>query len=487
MKRQPVRRRAIPVACPIPEELQAVLLDLKGMVNRLISWGLFERVRDPREMRDLNHRWFREEYGGKYASHYLHSACSVACDLLSSWDKIGGNTSARPYVKRPFARLDQMLVKVERRDRDVIRIRITLAPRQYAYVEAKVNHRFWNEYLGYRLGELTIVPDGIRLLVQVPDERPKAEKVAAVDLNFDNAVAATSDGRIMEMDLKPIMTLQQRMREKRKRVQKALPKNLQKQRKVLNRSRDRERNRVEDLLHEAARDFVALVEDRALCFEDLRTLSAKDAEGRRFKERLSSWARARFQDICEAKSGFFPRNRNYAGYTSSYCPFCNSKVGHPKWGVSRCPGCGLDFDRNRLAAVANLVRQIGPPHREGEPWTMVHEVLPPEVCEALTRQCLLTIPSSPRTIGQTDATSGSPVGLWEVPVGSLYEADGPFIPNVETPGPDGGATSATQQPCWTTARLENRDEPMTDHVPNTEPGGMALGSMVSATATNPGG
>ncbi len=473
MRRQPILRTAIPMDCHVPQELQAMLPDFQDMVNRLISWGLFERVRDPREMRDLNYQWFGKEYGGRYAAHYLHSACSVACDLLSSWDKQGGNTSSRPYVRRPFARLDQMLVKVERKDSDGVRIRITLAPRQYSYVEAPVHHRFWSEYLGHRLGELTVVPDGVRLLVQVPDERRDTDRIAAVDLNFHNAVAATSDGKMVEMDLKPIMAIQNRMREKRRRVQRALSKNLQKQRKVLNRARDRERNRVEDLLHEAARDFVALVEDRAVAFEDLRSLSAEDACGRRFKERLSAWARARFQDLCEAKSPFRPRKRNYAGYTSTYCPFCNSGVKHPIWKISRCLGCREDYERNRLAAVANLVRQIGPPHRKGEPWTMVHEVLPPEVCEALRRQCLLTILPPSTEVGQTDAIPTSPVGLWEVPGGPLFEIPSPFIPNVETPGPDGAATSAAQRLCWPTARLENRDEPMTDHVPNTEPGGMS--------------
>ncbi len=473
MMRQPILRRAIPVDCRIPEGLQVMLLDFRDMVNRLISWGLYQRCRDFREMRDLNYRWFREEYGRRYAAHYLHSACSVACDLLCSWDEQGGHTSSRPYVQRPFARLDQELVKVERRDRDGIRIRVTLAPQHYAYVESPVKHRFWKEYLGYRLGELTVVRDGVRLLVQVPDVRPVTDRIAAVDLNFDNAVAATSDGKIIEMDLKPIMAIQGKMREKRKRVQRVLPRNLQKQRKVLNRARDRERQRVEDLLHEAARDFVALVEDRAIAFEDLRSLSAQEAGGGRFKERLSAWARGKFQDFCEAKSGFWPRKRNYARGTSTYCPFCNSKVKHPRWKVSRCPGCRADYDRNMLAAVANLVRQVGPPHRKGEPWKMAREVLPPEVCESLRRQSLLTIPSSPRTIGQTDEAPTPPVGLWEVPAGTLFDSSGPFIPNVETSGPEGGATSATQQPCWPTARLENRHEPVTDHVPNTEPGGMA--------------
>jgi hypothetical protein len=367
-----------------------------------------------------------------------------------------------------------MLVKFERGDSNGVRIRITLAPYHFTYVEAKVNHRFWNEYLGYRLGELTIVPDGIRLLVQLPDERPVTDRVAAVDLNFHNAVAATTDGKVVEQDLKPIMDIQPRSREKRKRVQRAIPNNLQKQHRGLRRAEKREHHRVADLLHEAARDFIALVEDRAVAFEDLRSLSGEAARGKRFKERLSSWARGKLQDACEAKSGFRPRKRNYAGYTSTYCPFCNSKVSHPTWKISRCPGCRVDYDRNRLAAVSNLVRQVGPPHVEGEPWTLVHEVLPPEVVETLRRQSLLMIPSSTATIGQTDAPPTAPVGLWEVPGGPLFEAPSPFIPNVETPGPDGGATSATQhQECWTTARPGNRDEPMTDHVPNTEPGGMS--------------
>ncbi len=474
MGRKPMLRKVIPVDCPVPEELRAMLPDFRDMVNRLISWGLFERVHGPREMRDLNYQWFDKKYGGRYAVHYLHSARSVACDLLSSWDRIGGNTSARPYVKRPFARLDQGLVKVERRDTDGVRIRITLAPHHFAYVEYPVNHRFWNEYFGHRLGELTVVPDGIRLLVQVPDERPKADKVAAVDLNFDNAVAATSDGEIIEMDLKPIMAIQQRMRERRKRIQRAMPKNLQKQRKVLNRANNHERRRAEDLLHEAARDFVALVEDRAIAFEDLRSLSPEDASGSRFKERLSSWARGKFQDLCEVKSPFRPRKRNYARGTSTYCPFCKSKLRHLMWKLSRCPGCRADYDRNRLAAVANLVRQVGPPHRKGELWTMVHEVLPPEVCEALRRQSLLTILPPSKEVGQTDEAPTPPVGLWEVPAGTLFDSGGPFIPNVETSGPEGGATSATQhQPCWPKARLENRDEPVTDHVPNIEPGGVS--------------
>ncbi len=467
MRRPPILRKVIPVDYPLPAELQAMLPDFTEMVNRLISWGLYERVHDPREMRDRNYGWFREVYGGQYAAHYLHSSCSVACELLSSWDQLGGNMSSRPYVKRPFARLDQELVKVERRDNDGVHIRITLAPRQYAYVEAKVHHRFWNEYLCYKLGELTVVPDGIRLLVQVPDERLVTDRVAAVDLNFDNAVAATSDGKIVELDLKAILDIQERMREKRKRVQKVVPKNLQKQQRVLNRAEKRECHRVDDLLHEAARTLVDLVEDRAIAFEDLRSLSPEDAHGRRFKERLSSWARGKFQDICEAKSGFEPRKKNYARGTSTYCPFCNSKLTHPKWEVSRCPGCREDYDRNGLASVANLVRQVGPLHKKGEPWTMAHEVLLPEVVESLRRQCLLTILPPSTEAGQTDATPRSPVGLWEVPARPLFEPGGPFIPNVETPGPEGGATSATQRPCWTTARLENRNEPVTDYVPNT--------------------
>ena len=44
--------------------------------------------------------------------------------------------------------------------------------------------------------------------------------------------------------------------------------------------------------------------------------------------------------------------------TSSECPVCGGKLEHPAWAVSRCRTCGADYDRNRLASLAILLRGL---------------------------------------------------------------------------------------------------------------------------------
>jgi len=44
--------------------------------------------------------------------------------------------------------------------------------------------------------------------------------------------------------------------------------------------------------------------------------------------------------------------------TSSRCPVCGGKIKHPTWAMSRCEKCGGDYDRNRLASLAILLRGL---------------------------------------------------------------------------------------------------------------------------------
>lgn len=291
MRYRPVLSRTMPVNCQVPLEALAMLEDFRAMVNRLISWALYNRVNGAWRIRDPNHGWFQKEYGARYAAHYLHSACSVASGMLRSWIKLGGDTSKRPYIKSPFARLDQELVKVERLDKDGLRLRVTLAPRQWIYQEAPVHHKKWQDNSKYKLGELVIVPDGIRLIFQVPDETRKPEKLSGIDLNFNRVVVATEDGQIQKMDIPHIMEVPGRHRKKRQRIQRCLPKNLRKQRKLLAKDKGREHRRVEDLLFELSNEFLSLLVGYGPVWEDLSSTTEeclRDAKGRRYRAKLSS-------------------------------------------------------------------------------------------------------------------------------------------------------------------------------------------------------
>lgn len=440
MKKTPILWKTIPLNCTLPPEIITMLGDFRAMVNRLISWGLYTRIHDAWEMRDSNYDWFASNYGGRYASHYLHSACSVASQLLASWLQVGGNLSKRPYMQNPFARLDQMLVKKSKVDRERVRLRITLAARQLVYIDLAIRHKQWHKYSKYRLGELVIVPDGIRLLFQVPDSREKSATLAGVDLNFNRVVIATSDGRVEEMDISRASEIQQNHRERRERMMTRLPAGSPKLRKLLQREGNRERHRIQGLLYEYRPEFLALLDGRSAFYEDLSTCTQdclRDASGKKFRTKLSTWVHNQFQQTMILGS---PKVSDwvYARGTSSYCPFCGSGVEHPTWRISRCHECSRDFDRDRLSSVSVLVRGMTT-HRKGEPWVLARDALQPDVIKLLREQCIINVLQSP-VEGKTQ--KAIPAGLWEVPAGIPLVPGGPFIPNAPPNGPDGGATSA---------------------------------------------
>ncbi len=209
------------------------------------------------------------------------------------------------------------------------------------------------------------------------------------DLNFNRVVVATEDSQIQEMDISRIMEVQGRHRKKRQRIQRCLPKNLRKQRKLLAKDKGREHRRVEDLLFELSNEFLSLLDGYGPVWEDLSSTTEeclRDAKSRRYRAKLSSWAHGQFQDIMAAKSPYRSRWR-YARGTSTFCPFCGCELVHPKgrWRVSRCPGCSCDYDRDRLSSVSVLVRGLTS-HRKGEPWALAKDPLAPGVVCLLQEQ-----------------------------------------------------------------------------------------------------
>lgn len=418
-----------------------MLGDFGLMVNRLVSWALYTRIHGSWDMRKANYTWFLAAFGDRYAAHYLNAACSVASASIHSWLRLGGDTSHRPYLKRPFARLCQTLFKIERLDITRIRLRLTLAPHQWVYIDVPVHHKRWKDYSQYKLGEIMVLPDGIRLLFQVPDHRVETEQLGGVDFNFNRIVVATNDGTIAEMDISKTMQIQERHRTKRRKIQGNLHWNLKRQHELLAKDGIRERRRVDDLLFEYRREFLCLLENRAAVFEDLSSTTEgclPGCTGSRRRAKLRSWVHGRFQKITLLDSSFRGKTV-YARGTSSFCPFCGSKVEHPIWRVSRCRECGRDYDRDRLSSVSILIRAIVP-HKKGEPWALAEDALRSEVVSLLREQCVIKILQSTNE-GKTGEAS-TPPGLWEVPTTSHFPGGGSFIPKAPPNGPDGRATSA---------------------------------------------
>ncbi len=383
-------RRAVVVQCSIPPEVQIMLHDFRDMVNWLISWALHSREHNKYKMLAVTTDWFEKNWRGKYAAHYHEAACSLASQQLSSWSELGGDTSALPHLTKPMARLRTDLFKLSLKGNDLI-VRFVLAPKQFVYLTTKVFHGKLSEYELGSLGEMNVFSDRLNLVWRVEDTRARAEDNAGIDTNFGDIVVATD--RIERVSLSKITEIQKRYRDERKHIQQVLAHNPAKQQKVLARRSKREHNRVEDIIRkEVVPDLLAKTVGYGIAFDDLRTTSEEciTVGGKRFNERLSAWIHGQVQTITNDKSPTAPMRPVYTRGTSTWCPFCGTRLTHPTWKQSKCTGCGLLYDRDALSAVSTKIRSLTK-HKKGTPWALAKVVLSPEVLSSLQRDCTIQV------------------------------------------------------------------------------------------------
>ena len=386
-----------------------MLEDFKSMVNWLISYGLWAgRPKNPdrdeywaktrNRVRFDRYRlcadttdWFEKNWHPKYAAHYHEAACSFAAQQMASWLALGGDTSSPPYLKSPQMRLRKDLFKaVLQGDRFDVRV-VTDGRRSFLEFSAMVHHGLLNTYAAIgSIGEMTLHEDYLDLVFATPDERPKARMNAGMDTNLKSIDIALDD-RVEHVSLEKVAEIQRRHREGRKQIQRAIPRNLQKQRKLLRRRSRREHERVEQVIRkEVVPEILAKTEGYNIAWDDLATTTEEciyDSEGRRFHERLSSWVHGRIQDIADDKSKNQPLPRVFTRGTSTYCPFDGSLLKHPDWKISVCSECGRTYDRDSLSAVSTKVRSMYR-HRKGDPWKRADEVLPKEQVRMLSEASL---------------------------------------------------------------------------------------------------
>ncbi|MDE1822559.1 MAG: hypothetical protein KGI98_17115, partial [Euryarchaeota archaeon] len=325
--------RTIAVPTPLPPEVVAMLADFRAMTNHLIAYALHHRLSSPFDLREQSYRWFHENYGGRYAVHYLHSACSFAAQHVKSWRKLGGDTTHLPHIERPVARLDQELVKVKAKEGNHLVLQITLAPHQWVLLDLTVHHKQYADWSRSKMGELVFLPDGVRLTFQHDEVHTVGKGFAAIDLNFDRAVMATSDGEVKEVSLKDAMEVQKHHRRKRHSVQRHTSHNAGKQQKLLHRDRGREHDRVDKLVHDHAKEIGGAAGGKRLVMEDLSSTTReclKDSDGRTFRAKLSSWPHGVLQRVLSYR---YPHGTKevYARGSSTFCPFCGARVVHPTW------------------------------------------------------------------------------------------------------------------------------------------------------------
>jgi putative transposase len=355
-----------------------MMSDFRDMTNHLLAYALHKRIKSVYDLRDQQRKWFETHYRPKYAVHYLHSTCSYAMGIANSWRKNG--KFKLPYLQRPIAKLDQMLVKIKEKTDTKLKLQITIAPRQYVYLDLPIHHKKWKEYSQYKLGEITIHDGYIDLPFQVSNIKRKSKYISGIDLNFNHADIATSKGKIKHVDLSRITQIQQNMKRKRESIQKSIPTNLKKQYLILGKYKNREHNRVNQVILDKSKEISKSVGASAIIFEDLTNISQNTfikltKKSKLFKYKLGVWVYNKLQQKTEQYHKY-PTYYVYPQGTSSHCAFDGSKVKHPNWNLSVCNKHGT-LDRDKNASVNILER--GRKYLRGEPF-------PPSVWQSLFEQ-----------------------------------------------------------------------------------------------------
>jgi len=307
-----------------------------------------------------------------YAKHWVDAIIRTAYSVVESWRKRylrGRARKAKPRVKRRFARCKITLMRV---DYEKKTIRITIKPGEYLCV-SWASRWFIRRVEGWRVGEVILKDD--RVLIPFKSTRViEVRDVIAWDSNELSLDGFSPSIGFVKVDLRPLQSVKI-VYEKKKAV--AQGKN---KKEVYEKYVARERNRERDFVNKLAKQLAKLLPNAVHVFEDLEKedLVSKNnvPKSRRKRNARTPWKlvqRKLSEKVLVVKVS--PKN------TSRTCPRCGSTVKTRVGRVFKCPRCGFEMDRQRLASLNIYLRYAkmrGLPHSndpdewmKGELWVGV--------------------------------------------------------------------------------------------------------------------
>jgi putative transposase len=303
-----------------------------------------------------------------YAKHWVDAVIRTAYSIMESWRKRyikGRARKIKPRVKKRFARCKITLMKVDYREK---RIRITLKPGEY--IEVSWSSRWFTKRVeSWRVGEVVLKDD--RVLIPFKSTRIiKVRGVVAWDSNELSLDGFSPDIGFIKVNLKPLQSMKI-VYEMKKRV--AQSKGLK---EIYEKYVVRERNRERDFVNKLVNGLTRLFPNTIHVFENLEKddlISKKRVRKiRRKRNARTPWKL--FQKKISEKTVIVkvsPKN------TSRTCPRCGCVVKTQVGRLFKCPRCGFELDRQKLASINIYLKHLrmrGLPHSNDPEETMKGEL-----------------------------------------------------------------------------------------------------------------
>lgn len=369
--------RAVAFQYEPDESVKPLLESFRMMINHALWVGMRKGIRSRFKLIRAVYEEFKR-YG--LHTHYALSACEVASAILKNHRR----NHRAPVAKRLTLKLDNQTYRLEGET-----LRIPIKPRQFLTLKLKIGgyQRRFLEDPSLRFGSITLSQNKLvvafRKTQTVPLDHASLVAYDTNELSLDGAFSNGIEIKPIHVDLRPVARVRAFHFKRRSHMQSRLAHCQRKMRVKLGIDRDRERRRVNAILHRVAKNQVNLAKEQnaRIVLEDLKgirrsvnrrvkkrnpyngKLQPISVHSKRLKRRLNSWPFRRLHEFFEYKAKWegIPLCYVPARDTSRTCPKCGClQTGHrgeqdPKSQVFQCPKCGWRCDRH-LNAALNLLK-----------------------------------------------------------------------------------------------------------------------------------
>jgi len=344
------------------EDVRKMLEDFRDMVNWCIEKAIENNVTSYYSLRKLIYNEWKQKWD--YSTHFCHSACRVATSMLKSWRKLKRKRLAksdRPVARKLFMQLDSQLVKYEGN-----RIRISIKPRKFLYIELKYGEyqrKFIEEWKTgkLRVGEITINENKVLVPFRKVVDLTDPKDWIAIDINEGNVTGVSSNPHILRIE-HSLRTIHTTYFEIRRRIQKLSKYKPITSRRLMWKYSSREKRKAHDLCHKIAKIIVDFAKEHgfSIILEDLRGIRKNINKGKNLNRRLHSWNFRKLQFFIEykAKLNGIPVVYVKPNKTSSLCPRCGGDLAPNGQRLMKCRKCSYENDRDVIACL-NMLRMRG--------------------------------------------------------------------------------------------------------------------------------
>ncbi|MEM2829500.1 MAG: transposase [Candidatus Jordarchaeales archaeon] len=340
------------------DEQAAILEDLfksySEMVKACLDRAIRLNVTSRRRLHEAIYKELRTKYPN-HPSHYVYTAITLALSMFKSYRRL---SRRRKKIGPPrVEKLNTILLDdahlfwfswgcvrlATHKGHITIPFRVHEHSRKFMHWQVKGSRlvRSNNEYYLHVTFRRTVEERG-------------AEGILGIDVNecsIDLAVVKPGKVRFIKIDVSEVKHVRGRYLRKRRSIQSKT--SGEKKARLLSKYSGRERRRVNDVLHRAAKIVAGVVAEENVkpVMEDLTHIRERIRYGGVMNRRLHSIPFRRVQFYISYKGmehGFKPETVD-AKNTSRTCPMCG-EISKPNGHVFKCRKCGFQADRHFVAA-----------------------------------------------------------------------------------------------------------------------------------------